>query len=87
MSSKSAKQGKRGGTNVGERRTRGPDGTGGGRKRAARPQGSAQTLFCARATVEIESDETRLRIFDATRRQALSLRLSGRDALQVTPPC
>ena len=87
MSPKSAKRGMRGGTNVSERRTRGPDGMGGGRMRQlVRPQGSAQTRRRAGRPPEIESDETRLPIFDATRRQTLSLRLSGRDAPQVTPP-
>ncbi len=86
MSPKTANQGKRGGTNVGERRTRGPDGMGGGRKRPVRPQGWAQTRRRAGRLPEIESDETRLPIFDATRRQTLSLCMSGRDVLQVTPP-
>ncbi len=85
MSPKTARRGKRGGTNVGERRTRGPNGTGGAPKGPVRPQGSAQTRCRAGRSQEIEGDETRLPVFDATRRR-LSLCLSGRDVLQVTPP-
>ena len=86
MSPKSAKRGKRGGTNVGDGRTHVPDGTGGGRKRPVRPQGSAQTRRRAGRPPEIESDETRLPIFDPTRRRTLSLRFSGPDAVRVTAP-
>ena len=88
MSPKSAQRGKHDRTAVGERRTRGPDGTGGGRMRAlVRPQGSAQTRHRAGRAPEIESVETRQHpLFDATRRRTPPLHLSGYDALQVTPP-
>ena len=65
-------------------RTRGPDGTGGGRKRPVRLRGWAQTRRRARRPPEIESDETRLRICDGARRR--TLRFSGRAAVHVRPP-